>query len=72
MTDEDVLAHAYRLARAYLDGVSERHVGGSDPVALRRPLTDAGESAVEVLEQLAADADPGLVASAGPRYFGFV
>ncbi len=72
MTDEDVLAHAHRLARAYLDGVSERHVGGSDPVALRRPLTDSGEGAVDVLEQLAADADPGLVASAGPRYFGFV
>ena len=72
MTDEDVLAHAHRLARVYLDGVSERHVGGSDPVALRRPLTDSGEGAVDVLEQLAADADPGLVASAGPRYFGFV
>jgi hypothetical protein len=72
VTDEDVLAHAHRLARAYLDGVSERRVGGSDPVALRRPLTDSGEGAVDVLEQLAADADPGLVASAGPRYFGFV
>jgi glutamate/tyrosine decarboxylase-like PLP-dependent enzyme len=72
VTDEDVLAHAHRLARAYLEGVGERHVGGCDPVALRRPLTDSGEGAVDVLEQLAADADPGLVASAGPRYFGFV
>jgi glutamate/tyrosine decarboxylase-like PLP-dependent enzyme len=27
---------------------------------------------VEVLEQLVADADPGIVASAGPRFFGFV
>ena len=25
-----------------------------------------------MLNDLAADADPGLVASAGPRYFGFV
>lgn len=72
MTDEDVLDRAYRLARAYLDQVSERHVGASDPVGLRRPLTDDGEGAMDVLEQLAADADPGLVASAGPRYFGFV
>jgi glutamate/tyrosine decarboxylase-like PLP-dependent enzyme len=72
VTDEDVLAHAHRLARAYLDGVSKRHVGGSDPVALRRPLSDSGEGAVDVLEQLAADVDPGLVASSGPRYFGFV
>ena len=28
--------------------------------------------AAEVIEALARDADPGLVASAGPRYFGFV
>lgn len=72
MTDEDTLAHAYRLARAYVDCVGERHVGGSDPAGLRRPLTDDGEAAADVLVQLAADADPGLVASAGPRYFGFV
>ena len=72
MTGDDLLDHAHRLARSYLDGVRERHVGGSDPVGLRRPLTDDGEDPVDVLEQLAADADPGLVASAGPRYFGFV
>jgi glutamate/tyrosine decarboxylase-like PLP-dependent enzyme len=70
--DADVLAHAQRLARAYLDGVNERHVAGSDPGGLRRALSDDGEDAVEVIEQLAADADPGLVASAGPRFFGFV
>src|SRR5690348_10866881 len=70
--DEDVLARAHRLALAYLDGLNERHVGGSDPPRLRRPLTDDGDDSVDVIEQLAADADPGLVASAGPRYFGFV
>lgn len=72
VTGDDVLDHAQQLARAYLAGLSDRHVGGSDPEGLRRPLTDAGESPADVLEQLAADADPGLVASAGPRYFGFV
>lgn len=72
MADDDLLDHAHRLARSYLEGLSERHVGGSDPVRLRRPLTDDGEDAVVVIEELAADADPGLVASAGPRYFGFV
>jgi glutamate/tyrosine decarboxylase-like PLP-dependent enzyme len=72
VTDDEVLARAYELARAYLQGVGERHVGGRDPGRLRRPLTDDGEGAVEVLEQLALDADPGLVSSAGPRYFGFV
>lgn len=71
MSDE-VLVHAHRLALAYLDGLHTRRVGGSDPAGLRRPLTDDGEDPVEVIEQLVADADPGLVASAGPRYFGFV
>ena len=72
LDDDDLLAHAHRLSREYLDSVAERHVGGSDPAELRRPLSDRGEEAVDVLEQLAADADPGIVASAGPRYFGFV
>jgi len=31
-------------------GVSERHVGGSYPAGLRRPLTDDGAGAAEVLE----------------------
>src|SRR5271165_4685753 len=72
MAADDLLDHAQRLARDYLNGVAERHVGASDPAGLRRPLTDDGEGALEVLEQLAADADPGIVASAGPRFFGFV
>lgn len=72
MAYDEVLDGAYELARAYLEGVSGRHVGGSEPTRLRRPLTDDGEDPVTVLDQLAADADPGLVASAGPRYFGFV
>jgi glutamate/tyrosine decarboxylase-like PLP-dependent enzyme len=71
-TGDDVLDRAHQLARAYLQGLGERHVGGADPDGLRRPLTEAGESPMDVLEQLAADADPGLVASAGPHYFGFV
>ncbi|MBV9727424.1 MAG: aspartate aminotransferase family protein [Gammaproteobacteria bacterium] len=71
MTDE-VLSRAHALALGYLAGLAERPVGGVDPEGLRRSLTDAGEDARVVLEQLAADADPGLVASVGPRYFGFV
>jgi glutamate/tyrosine decarboxylase-like PLP-dependent enzyme len=69
---DDALDHAHALAMAYLAGLSERGVGGSDPPGLRRALTDDGEDPVTVIEQLASDADPGLVASAGPRYFGFV
>ncbi len=72
VTADDVLEHAQRLARGYLNGVGDRRVGGSDPGGLRRAITDEGEDPVLVLDELAADADPGLVASAGPRYFGFV
>ena len=36
------------------------------------PLPDGPSDPTAVVEALAAAADPGLVASAGPRYFGFV
>nr|MBA2633088.1 aspartate aminotransferase family protein [Chloroflexota bacterium] len=39
---------------------------------LRVPLPEAGEDPLAVVQRLARDVDPGLVASAGPRYFGFV
>jgi glutamate/tyrosine decarboxylase-like PLP-dependent enzyme len=40
--------------------------------ALGGPLPAEGEDPLAVLENLAAGAEPGLIASAGPRYFGFV
>jgi glutamate/tyrosine decarboxylase-like PLP-dependent enzyme len=40
--------------------------------ALDGELSEDGEEPVAVLERLAAAADPGLVASPGPRFFGFV
>ena len=71
------LARAYTLARDYLAGIAERPVAGPvDLAALRAalggPLPAAGEDPAETVAALAAAADPGLVASAGPRYFGFV
>jgi hypothetical protein len=73
----DVLADAARLAREFVDGLGERPVGASAGIGelrerLARPLTAAGEDPRTVIAQLAADVDPGLVASAGPRYLGFV
>ncbi len=73
----DVLADAARLGRAFVDGLAERHVGAAAGVTelherLARPLTAAGEDPRTVIAELAAGAEPGLVASAGPRYFGFV
>jgi glutamate/tyrosine decarboxylase-like PLP-dependent enzyme len=73
----DVLDDAARLAHEYIDSLATRPVGaqeGLDELRERfaRPLTDAGEDPRAVIADLARDADPGLIASAGPRYFGFV
>jgi glutamate/tyrosine decarboxylase-like PLP-dependent enzyme len=79
MTDarERGLAQAFELSRAYLRSLPERHVGPrADAAALHErlepTLADAGEDPESVIADLAAAVDPGLVASAGPRYFGFV
>ena len=73
----DPLDTAARLARAYLAGVAGRPVGAratADELrqALGAPLADDGMDASQVITELAQAADAGLVASAGPRYFGFV
>ncbi len=73
----DVLADAARLSREFVDGLAERHVGATATVEelrarLGRPLADAGEDPRTVIAELARNVEPGLVASAGPRYFGFV
>ena len=65
------------MAADWLAGLPERHVGAREDAAevagrLRVPLPDAGEDPMRVVERMARDLDPGLVASAGPRYFGFV
>ncbi len=64
-------------AEAFLASLEDRPVGPPvDPDALRaalgQELTDAGVPAEQVIDELVAGADPGIVASAGPRYFGFV
>ena len=64
---------AHELAAAYLATLRERPVRASgDPAALRRELPREGARPADVVRELAAAAEPGLVASAGPRYFGFV
>ena len=65
------------LALGYLDSLEGRPVAataGRDGLLadLGGPLPEAGVDALEVVEDLARAADPGLVASGGPRYFGFV
>ena len=75
--DQRPLDAAYAAAVRFLEGVKDRPVGANlDATALRAalggPLPERGEPAAEVVERLARDADPGLVATAGPRFFGFV
>ncbi len=61
----------------FLEGIDQRPVGRPvDFAALVEsaggPLPAEGEDPIRVIEHLARSMDAGLVASAGPRYFGFV
>jgi glutamate/tyrosine decarboxylase-like PLP-dependent enzyme len=73
---ERALRRAHDLTLSYLRELPDRHVGArTDASALRAvlgDLPDHGEDAETVVAALAEAVDPGLVASAGPRYFGFV
>jgi len=73
----ELLAHTAGLAARFLDTLATRPVGGPvDLAALRGalggPLPEGPSDATAVVDWLAAAADPGLIASAGPRFFGFV
>lgn len=77
MPEPDALVTALGLARDYLTGLHRRPVGRTAPLptlraALSEPLPDEGVDAASVVRELARAVDPGLVASAGPRFFGFV
>src|SRR6266852_5217354 len=75
--DRTALDAAHAAAVKFLEGVSTRSVGATADAASMRdalggPLPEQGEPAARVVEDLARKADPGLVATAGPRFFGFV
>jgi glutamate/tyrosine decarboxylase-like PLP-dependent enzyme len=77
VVDEAVLDHARDHAVRFLAGLPDRRVGVTATreellAALRVPLTAKGEAASGVIDALAAGAEPGIMACAGPRYFGFV
>ncbi|HEX6140483.1 MAG TPA: pyridoxal-dependent decarboxylase [Candidatus Limnocylindria bacterium] len=68
---------AVELALEYLAGLDERRVGAQEAASalsgrLGGPVPEEGMDPVAVVEEMAAALDPGLVANAGPRYFGFV
>jgi glutamate/tyrosine decarboxylase-like PLP-dependent enzyme len=73
----DLLQHTAELAAAYLEGLPERLVRpeaavGDLRAALALPLQDTPMSPDVVLDQLVTAAEPGVVGTASPRYFGFV
>ena len=78
MTERDALLEkAAGHTRRYLAEIGDRPVGataGDDELHRRLggPLAQTGRSASEVLDELAAAARDGTVATQGPRYFGFV
>jgi glutamate/tyrosine decarboxylase-like PLP-dependent enzyme len=75
----DLLRTTAERAIAFRDSLPDRHVGprpgiGADDlrVSLGGDLPRAGEPAPLVIERLVSGMEPGLVAMAGPRFFGFV
>jgi glutamate/tyrosine decarboxylase-like PLP-dependent enzyme len=73
----ELLARTAELASDFLDRLPDRPVWPPvDLAALRDalggPMPDRGEDPEAVIEALAGRAEPGIVGSAGPRYFGFV
>src|SRR5438874_2168283 len=74
---ESALGRVFELARDYIATHRDRPVWPVTSLeALRRalngPLPAEPASDFDVVEQLARAAEPGLVATTGPRYFGFV
>jgi glutamate/tyrosine decarboxylase-like PLP-dependent enzyme len=77
IVDEALLRHVQEHAASFLRSLPERHVGARATReellrALRVPFSQSGEPALTVIDALAAQAERGALASAGPRYFGFV
>jgi glutamate/tyrosine decarboxylase-like PLP-dependent enzyme len=78
MTDErKILERVVEEATGFLDGLPGRRVAARTDVegvaaALRRPLPEDGAEPLEVIEELIAGAEPGVVAMPSGRFFGWV
>lgn len=77
MTDRTLLADAMERAVRYLDGLPDRPVAPRPDAlaalsAFDRPLPEGPADPRAVLAELDEVGSPATVASAGPRYFGFV
>jgi glutamate/tyrosine decarboxylase-like PLP-dependent enzyme len=68
---------ALELSLRYLEGLPDRHVGGTAGRAFLQeafggPLPDEPADPAEIVRELADAAEPGLVATSSGRFFGFV
>jgi glutamate/tyrosine decarboxylase-like PLP-dependent enzyme len=75
--DRTALEEAFLQATRYLEGLGERPVarpgGGAQVLArLGGAMPEAGQEPAAVVRELALAVDEALVATSGPRYFGFV
>ena len=77
MAEEDALIRAVAIARGYIASRADRPVWPTTTLselrtALGGTMPDAPIDPVDVISALACAAEPGLVTTTGPRYFGFV
>jgi glutamate/tyrosine decarboxylase-like PLP-dependent enzyme len=75
--DPELLCRVAEIAAEYLASLPERPVRADASLdelrsALRVALADESQPPLRVIEELVAAADPGLVVTQSPRYFGFV
>ena len=75
--DPKLLRRTAEIASEYLASLPERPVrAGASLDELRSSLggglENGSQPALQVIEELVAAADPGLVGTQSPRYFGFV
>ena len=75
--DRAALARAAEHAYAFLESLADRPVATTADVdalcrRLGRPLPEAGTPAVQVIDDLVADAGPGILGSQTGRFFGWV
>jgi glutamate/tyrosine decarboxylase-like PLP-dependent enzyme len=74
---DELLVSAARTAAAFRAGLAERRVAPDVGLAALRtalggPLPTSPAAPERVITELVAAAEPGLMATAGPRFFGFV
>src|SRR5450432_1383910 len=74
---EEALARAAEHARDWLDSVGDRPVGprvtaDEMAIAFEGALPSRGIDPVDVVDELAAKADPGLMAIGSGRFYGWV